>query len=61
MVRVVNKDGGAFHEPPYTWEEEQDFYRRIGGGPKTLLHAPTPAPKTVKPKSPKSSRRPRAK
>jgi hypothetical protein len=32
MVRIVNKDGSAFHEPPYTWEEEQEFYRRIGGG-----------------------------
>jgi hypothetical protein len=53
MVRIVNKDGSAFHEPPYTWEEEQDFYRRIGGGPKTVLHAP-PAPTAAKPKSPKS-------
>jgi len=57
MVRIVIKDGGAFLEPPYTWEEEREFYRRIKGGPKTLLHAPRPAPNVVKPKSPKSPRR----
>jgi hypothetical protein len=62
MVKVLDKDGTVlFHEPPYTWEEEQEFYRRIGGGPKVVLHAPRPAPSAVKPKSPKSRRRPRAK
>jgi hypothetical protein len=45
MVKVFDKDGTLlFHEPPYTWEEEQEFYRRIGGGPKVILHAPAPAP-----------------
>jgi hypothetical protein len=55
MVKVYGKDGTVlFHEPPFTWEEEQDFYRRMAGGPKVVLHAPAPAaPKTVKPKSPK--------
>jgi hypothetical protein len=52
MVRIVNEDGGAFHEPPYTWEEEQDFYRRMGGGPKVVLHAPA----AEKPANPKPSR-----
>jgi hypothetical protein len=37
------------HEPTYTWEEEQDFYRRMGGGPKVVLHAPA-AKKPAKPK-----------
>jgi hypothetical protein len=60
MVKVKVGDG-YFHEPPYTWEEEQEFYRRIGGGPKTLLHAPPPVPNAVKPKSPKPPRQPRAK
>jgi hypothetical protein len=38
MVRIVNEDGSAYHEPPYTWEEEQAFYRAIGKGPITVLH-----------------------
>jgi hypothetical protein len=28
------------HEPPYTEEEEMDFYRRIGGGPVTMYRGP---------------------
>jgi len=61
MVRVRGSDGGFFHEPPYTPEEERDFYRRMSGGPKTLLHAPKPDPKSPQPKTPKLPRRPRAK
>jgi hypothetical protein len=61
MVRIVNKDGSAFHEPPYTWEEERDFYRAMAGGPKVVLHEPRPVPNEVKPKSPKLPRRPRSK
>jgi hypothetical protein len=57
MVRIVNKDGGAFREPPYTPEEERDFYRAMAGGPKVVLHAPRPVPTVVKSKSPKSRRR----
>jgi hypothetical protein len=49
MVRVKGGDGGYFHEPPYTEDEESDFYRRVGNGPVTVLHAP----KTEKPKPPK--------
>jgi hypothetical protein len=56
MVRRMDKLGGFYHEPPYTKEEEMEFYRRIGGGPKTVVHRPASAPKTVKPKSPKSRR-----
>jgi hypothetical protein len=37
------------HGPTHTWEEEQDFYRRMGGGPKVILHAPA-AKKPAKPK-----------
>jgi hypothetical protein len=58
MVRRVNKDGYGWHEPPYTKEEERDFYRRVGGGPKVVLHAARPVPSEVKPKSPKSRRPP---
>jgi hypothetical protein len=49
MVRVKGADGGYFHEPPYTWEEEQDFYRRVSNGPITVVHAPA-AKKSAKPK-----------
>jgi hypothetical protein len=60
-VRVKGGDGGYFHEPPYTPEEERDFYRAMAGGPKVVLHAPRPAATVVKPKSPKSRRRSPAK
>jgi hypothetical protein len=30
MVRRFTKDGIAFHEPPYTKAEEDDFYNRAG-------------------------------
>jgi hypothetical protein len=53
MVKVYSKDGTVlFEEPPYTWEEEQEFYRRMGGGPKVVLHAPA----AKKPANPKRSR-----
>jgi hypothetical protein len=32
MVRKLTKDGFAYHEPPYTQEEEDELYRRMGGG-----------------------------
>ena len=48
MVKVFNKAGKhIFNEPPYTEEEERDFYRRLGGGPKVIVHAPRPAPEKV--------------
>jgi hypothetical protein len=31
MVRRKTKFGGEYHEPPYTQEEIDDFYRRISG------------------------------
>jgi hypothetical protein len=53
MVKVYGKDGTVlFEEPPYTKEEERDFYRRVGGGPKAVLHAPRPDPKAPPPTPP---------
>jgi hypothetical protein len=46
MAGVKGGDGGFFHQPPYTWEEEGDFYRAMADGPKTVVHAPRPAPST---------------
>jgi hypothetical protein len=37
MVRKLDPWGAPYHEPPYTWEEKRDFYRRIGGGPVTVV------------------------
>jgi hypothetical protein len=58
MVRRIAKNGYAWHEPPYTWEEEQDFYRRIGGGPVTVVRRPSVDPVAVK-ATPKKARGPR--
>lgn len=37
MVRVQAENGSFYHEPPYTPEEEADFYRRTGNGPVAIL------------------------
>jgi hypothetical protein len=53
MVKIYSDDGVYVgNEPPYTEEEEMDFYRRIGGGPVSILHAP----KSAAPTPPKSSK-----
>jgi hypothetical protein len=57
MARRMDKLGGFYHEPPYTKEEEMDFYRRVGGGPNTVVHRPAPAPETQTLPSPKLRRR----
>ena len=36
MVVKVDKHGNRIHSPPYTQAEEDEFYRRIGGGPVTV-------------------------
>ena len=43
VVRYVTKNGVTVMGPPYTEAEEQDLYRRIAGGPWTVLRtAKTP-------------------
>ena len=37
VVRYVTKDGGVMMGPPYTEAEERELYRRIDGGPWTVL------------------------
>ena len=34
VVKIIN--GMRIHEPPYTQAEEDEFYRRVGGGPVTV-------------------------
>jgi hypothetical protein len=47
MVFRKDEKGGGWHEPPYTWEEEMEFYRRMNAGPQTIYRGP-PKP-TAKP------------
>jgi hypothetical protein len=32
MVFRKDDKGGGWHEPPYTWEEEMEFYRSYNAG-----------------------------
>jgi hypothetical protein len=43
MVRRTADNGAVWHEPPYTWEEEQELYRGMAlQSGATILHAPRP-------------------
>ena len=44
MVRKKTKTGAEYHEPPYTPEEDADFYRRVGGGPLAFTRPGPPRP-----------------
>jgi hypothetical protein len=48
VVRYVTKEGGVMMGPPYTEAEEQELYRRIAGGPWTILRT-AKAPRTAEP------------
>ena len=41
MVRKTDDLGGHYHEPPYTDEEIDKFYRRTGNGPIAWTRATT--------------------
>ncbi len=59
MAKIYNKDGVVVgHEPPYTEAEEDEFYRRVGGGPVSIIHAPKPAagPSLKSPKPPRGNK-----
>lgn len=50
MVRRRDEKGGYYHEPPYTPEEEAEFYRRMGSGLASFTRpARSPAPKASPP------------
>jgi hypothetical protein len=54
MVLKYTPNGIAYHEPPYTEAEEADFYRRVGGGPVSVVRPATVvAPKEKPPQKPK--------
>ena len=42
IVVKVDKHGNRYHEPPYTQAEEDEFYRRVGGGRKFTLNPISP-------------------
>ena len=45
MVRKLTPEGTPYHELPYTKEEIEEYYRRIRGGPISILHSgPRDAP-----------------
>jgi hypothetical protein len=50
MVRKINDLGQVYHEPPYSWEEEQAFYHAAGGATSlTIIYARFRAPRTEPP------------
>ena len=45
MVLKYTPDGNPYREPPYSAAEEAEFYRRMSGGPVTVVKpAPAVAP-----------------
>jgi hypothetical protein len=53
-LKYITENGVEIHGPPYTKAEEAEFYRRNGGGPKTMF-----APKQDKPPAPAPDRQQR--
>jgi hypothetical protein len=45
VVKFRTPDGSELHEPPYTKEEIDDFYRRVGKGPIAVLRGANAAKK----------------
>jgi hypothetical protein len=50
VVRYVLPNGSRIMGPPYTEAEEQDLYRRIDGGPWTVLRT-AKTPRSADPKA----------
>ena len=48
VVRYVTPNGSRIMGPPFTDEEKKDLYRRIAGGPWTVLRT-AKTPRTVDP------------
>jgi hypothetical protein len=36
VIKYITKGGSRIHEPPYTKDEEREFYQRVGRGPVTV-------------------------
>ena len=50
VLKYISNTGNRIYGPPYTKAEEDEFYRRIGGGPVTVAR---PADDPKEPTSPK--------
>lgn len=44
MVTRVLPNGLVYHEPPFTTEEQIEFYRKFGGSPRAILRGARRAP-----------------
>jgi hypothetical protein len=44
MVTKVAENGTLYREPPYTEEEELEFYAAVANGPFTVVHRAAPLP-----------------
>jgi len=52
MVRKVAEDGGVWHEPPYTEEEERDLDYRLNCPPIQVMHGS----RTIVPQPPRPAK-----
>jgi hypothetical protein len=50
VVKHVFPNGSRLHGPPYTKAEEDEFYKRIGGGPTTIARGTGDRTKPTSPK-----------
>jgi hypothetical protein len=53
ILKYVTKNGVRLHEPPYTKEEEDEFYRRNARGPVTVARPAADKTKATNEKSAK--------
>lgn len=58
MIRRVTPQGNPYDEPPYSAEEESEFYRRVGKGPVSVTRptgpsSATPAHQEQRPEEPR--------
>jgi hypothetical protein len=55
MVTKYTAQGNPYQEPPYTAAEEAEFYRRVGGGPVSVVKlAAAVSPRKPQPQPPKT-------
>jgi hypothetical protein len=59
VVRYIAPNGSVVSGPPYTEAEEQDLYRRIAGGPWTVLRS-AKAPRSAGPEAAATNRQTQA-
>ena len=58
MVTKYDINGHPYREPPYTWEEEQEFYRRFCGAKSLTVVKGPPLEKRQKCQQPQAGPKP---